>query len=54
MMETDKLTRGVVDLLWEVFAMTIPNTTPGQSLGALMILSMAARADPKVWRALEG
>ena len=36
------LTLGVIQVLWERFALKIPNTTTAESRGALTLLGMAA------------
>lgn len=42
---TEELNARVIQVLWEKFAMKIPQTTEAESRGALMLLGMAAGLD---------
>lgn len=42
---TEELNSRVVQVLWEKFAMKIPQTTEEESRGALMLLGMVAGLD---------
>lgn len=44
------ITKSTIKCLWDFFAMRVPNVTPRQSKGALIILSMAANSDPEIVR----
>ena len=40
--KSGELDNDVIQILWERFAMKIPNTTTSESRGAVILLSMAA------------
>eukprot|EP00058_Branchiostoma_floridae_P028443 XP_002613934.1 hypothetical protein BRAFLDRAFT_283981 [Branchiostoma floridae] len=50
LVRTSLLTSGVVTLLWERFALKIQGTTAEDSRGALLLLGMAAGAEPDMVR----
>ncbi|XP_078617056.1 condensin complex subunit 1-like isoform X2 [Branchiostoma floridae x Branchiostoma japonicum] len=50
LVRTSLLTSGVVTLLWERFALKIQGTTAEDSRGALLLLGMAAGAEPAMVR----
>lgn len=45
---TEELNSRVIQVLWEKFALKIPQTSAAESRGALMLLGMAAGSVPEM------